>query len=109
MQNLLVKKYFNDDSILIRSTSLNQRRKMHDELIEQKKMAATKDKTQTIYVEVPDKSNPEGVLMEEFVFELDETGKNYEYSFGHSKLQIFDYRKYQRILHRVKKEAIAKG
>ena len=25
------------------------------------------------------------------------------------KLQIFDYRKYQRILHRVKKEAIAKG
>ena len=94
VQNLLVKKYFNDDSILIRSTSLRQRRKLHEELIEQKKMAATKDKTQTIYVEVPDKSNPEGVLMEEFVFELDDTGKNYEYSFGHSKLQIFDYRKY---------------
>ena len=47
--------------------------------------------------------------MEEFVFHLDEIGRNYEYHFGHTKLQVFDWRKYQRMLRHIKQEAIAKG
>ena len=47
--------------------------------------------------------------MEEFVFNLDKLGRNYEYYFGHVKLQIFDYRKYQRMLRHINKDVIQKG
>jgi len=47
--------------------------------------------------------------MEEFIFTLDKLGRNYEYYFGHTKLQVFDYRKYQRMLRHINKDVIQKG
>ena len=47
--------------------------------------------------------------MEEFVFNLDSLGLNYYYQFGHTALQVFDFRKYQRMLRHIKKDAIQKG
>ena len=47
--------------------------------------------------------------MEEFEFQLDAEGVNYEYQFGHTKLKIFDWRKYQRLLRHYKRRAFQKG
>jgi len=47
--------------------------------------------------------------MEEFVFELDAEGKDYYYQFGKTQLQIFDWRKYQRMLRQIKQHAIEKA
>lgn len=47
--------------------------------------------------------------MEEFTFKLDPECKGYFYKFGHTMLQIFDWRKYQRMLRHIKKGAIEQG
>ena len=76
-----------------------------------RKLPKGKDRTSTIYVQVPDDSGDQdqSIVMEEFVFNLDKLGRNYEYYFGHVKLQIFDYRKYQRMLRHINKDVIQKG
>ena len=73
---------------------MRERRRRHDQLIEERKIPKNKDRTQVIYVAVPRKDEPEEVVMEEFEFQLDAEGVNYEYQFGHTKLKIFDWRKY---------------
>ena len=63
-------------------------RRRHKEKMpeEERKVPPGKDRTYLIYVSVPpkqdDKASGENV-MEEFEFQLDESGKNYEYQFGH--------------------------
>ena len=51
---------------------------------------------------MPKKEDPQNVMMEEFEFLLNSEGTHYEFSFGHIKLRVFDWRKYSKMMRRIK-------
>lgn len=105
-------KYFKDDSVLVESSaSIFHHRRGRREAAPAEEAKAPKgmDKTQVIYVQVPSSDPDESTLMEEFTFKLDAESRGYYFTFGKTVLQVFDWRKYQRMLRHFKKGAIEKG
>ena len=81
---------------------MRDRRRQYAKLIEEKKIPQSKDRTHVIYVAVPKKQDPQSVVMEEFEFQINSEGTHYEFSFGHIKLRVFDWRKYSKMMRRIK-------
>ena len=85
------KKYFRDDSAILNTSTMRQRRQVikdADAFEMKPKRPMGKDKEKVIQVQVPvdDDSGNQSTLIDDFVFTLDKTGKNYEYQFGHARL-----------------------
>ena len=88
-KSVIKRQYFKDDLSLISDKHNAVYLAAIGKKEEQKKITDKKrnrSPTKTIYVQVPndnrDDSNTSATIMEEFVFELDDEGKDYYYQFG---------------------------